>query len=53
VDTAPLEESVTPDPWTIDIVPPDPILITFTTLPVVIATVLKGGMVIVVVPVFE
>ncbi len=29
------------------------LLITFTTLPVVIATVLKGGIVIVVVPVFE
>jgi hypothetical protein len=40
VDTAPLDASVTPDPWMIDTVPPDPILITFTTDPVVIATVL-------------
>lgn len=53
VDTTPFDASVTPDPWMIDTVPPDPILITLTTDPVVIATVLNGGIVIVVVPVFE
>jgi hypothetical protein len=53
VAVAPDDAIVTPAPCVIDTVPADPILITFTTDPVVIATLENGGIVIVVVPVFE
>ncbi len=53
VDVVPVEAIVTPDPCTIDTVPAAPILIIFITDPVVIATSVNGGIVIVVVPVFE
>jgi hypothetical protein len=53
VDVTPLEAIVTPAPCVMLIVPVDPILIRFITEPVVIATELLGGIVIVVVPVFE
>ena len=44
---------VTPDPSTIEQVPVAPVLIIFITEPVVKATELSGGIVMVVVPVFE
>ena len=44
---------VTPDPCTIEQVPVAPVLIIFITEPVVKATELDGGIVMVVVPVFE
>ena len=53
VETAPVDAIVTPAPCVIVIVPVEPILIRFITEPVVIATELKGGIVTVVVPVFE
>jgi len=53
VDVAPVDAIVTPAPCVTDMVPVDPILIKFMTDPVVIATELLGGMVTVVVPVFE
>jgi hypothetical protein len=53
VDTVPVDAIVTPAPCVILTVPVEPILIKFITDPVVIATLENGGMVIVVVPVFE
>jgi hypothetical protein len=53
VEIAALDAIVTPAPCTILIVPAAPILMRFITDPVVIATELFGGIVIVVVPVFE
>ncbi len=53
VEIAALDAIVTPAPCTILTVPADPILIKLITDPVVIATELSGGIVTVVVPVFE
>jgi len=51
VEVAPALLIVTPDPCTMEQVPTDPVLIMFMTEPVVKATELFGGIVIVVVPV--
>ena len=48
VETAPALAIVTPDPWTIEHVPDAPILIILITDPVVKATELSGGIVMVV-----
>jgi hypothetical protein len=53
VEVVPVDAIVTPAPCVMLTVPADPILIKFMTEPVVIATLVKGGSVIVVVPVFE
>lgn len=53
VEVTPALLIVTPDPCTIEHVPVAPVLIIFMMDPVVKATELLGGIVIVVVPVFE